>query len=91
MTYGIAVRRSLILLAVSAVLVALPACQRQEEPVANKFARQQAEIENKAEALQREVDNDVSAVESQLENEGDAVTRNQAAGNMTAAAENSSR
>ena len=92
MTYGVRMNRVSSLIAVGAALIVLPACQRQEEPVANKFERQQAEIENKAEALQREVDNDVSAVESQLENEGDAMTRNQAGGgNTSSAAGNSSR
>ena len=50
----------------------LSACTREEEPVANRFARQQAEIENKARALEMQVENEVSAAEARLDNEASA-------------------
>ena len=77
--------RSLILI-LSATLL-LPACSREEEPVANRFERQQAEIENKARAYEAQVENEVSAVETRLEKETDALLQNQAGLNETAANE----
>jgi len=79
-----------------AVTVLLPACSREEEPVANRFERQKAAIENKANAYEAQVENEVSAVENQLQKEADALLLNQAAsndvaGNDAEAAGNSSR
>jgi hypothetical protein len=70
-------------LAVAATFL-LPACSREEEPVANRFERQKAEIENKADALETQVENEVSGVENQLQKEADALLLNQAASNETA-------
>ena len=86
--------RSVLLgLAVAAVTL-LPACSREEEPVANRFERQKAAIENKASALEAQVENEVGAIENQLEKEADALLLNQegsneAAGNDADAAGNS--
>ena len=74
-----------ILFAAAALSVVLSACNREEEPVANRYERQKAEIENKAQALQSQVDNDVSAAEARLQNEADALTRNQLVGNAAEA------
>lgn len=63
--------------------VLLPACSREEEPVANRFERQKAAIENKADALEAQVENEVGAVENQLQKEADALLLNQAASNET--------
>ena len=62
-------RRVLPILALLVVL--LPACTQEEEPVANRFERQKAEIENKARAFEAQVENEVSAAEARLENEAD--------------------
>lgn len=88
--------RSVLLGLVVAVTALLPACSREEEPVANRFERQKAAIENKADALEAQVENEVSAVENQLQKEADALLLNQAssneaAGNEAEAAGNSSR
>ncbi len=64
------------------LILALTGCQREEEPVANRYERQKAEIENKAQALQSQVDKDVDAAEARLQNEADALTRNQAEANI---------
>ena len=84
MTYGLAMRAAILSFAVAIPLV-LSACNREEEPVANRFERQKAEIENKAQALESQVENDVSAAEARLQNEADALTRNQAEGNSAEA------
>ena len=76
MTYAGAMR---IVPAILAVTLTLPACNRQEEPVANKYERQKTEIEEKAHALETQVENDVSATEARLQNEVDTLTQNQAA------------
>jgi F0F1-type ATP synthase membrane subunit b/b' len=61
-----------------AVLLALAACARQEEPVANRFDRTTAEIENKARELEAETENQVRAVEADIQNQIDALAANQA-------------
>ena len=66
-------------LPVLTLLLALPACTREEEPVANRYERQAAEIENKAQALEAQVDNEVGATEARLQNEVDTLTQNQPA------------
>jgi hypothetical protein len=76
--------RSVLLGLTVAATCLLPACSREEEPVANRFERQKAAIENRADALEAQVENEVSAVENQLEKEADALLLNQAAGNETA-------
>jgi len=63
-------------LAALAVL-ALAACARQEEPVANRFDRTTAEIENKARELEAETENQVRAIEAEREAEGNAFIANQ--------------
>ena len=63
--------RSVLLGLAVAVAMLLPACNREEEPVANRFERQKAEIENKARAFEAQVENEVSAAEARLENEAD--------------------
>ena len=87
--------RSVLLGLAAAATFLLPACSREEEPVANRFERQKAAIENKADALEAQVENEVSAVENQLQKETDALLMNQAgsnevAGNEADAAGNSS-
>ena len=67
------------LLPTVALLLALPACAQEEEPVANRFERQKAEIENKASALEAQVENQVSAVEARLQNEVDVLIQNRPA------------
>ena len=64
------------LLPILAALCLLPACNREEEPVANRFERQKAEIENKAQALETQVENEVSATEARLDNEADTLLQN---------------
>ena len=76
MTYAGAMRT---LLAILAVMLTLSACNRREEPVANKYERQKTEIEAKAHALEAQVENDVSATEARLQNEVDTLTQNQPA------------
>ena len=76
--------RSVLLGLTIAAAMLLPACSREEEPVANRFERQKAAIENKADALEAQVENEVGAVENQLQKEADALLLNQAAGNETA-------
>ena len=88
--------RSVILGLAVAAAILLPACSREEEPVANRFERQKAAIENKASALEAQVENEVGAIESQLEKEADALLLNQTgnneiAGNEAETAGNSSR
>ncbi len=74
------------------LLVLLPACTQEEEPVANRFARQKAEIENKARAFESQVENEVSAAEARLENEADMqLNRAPAAAETNAAEANASR
>jgi len=87
--------RSVLLGLAVVVTTLLPACSREEEPVANRFERQKAEIENKASAYEAQVENEVGAVENQLQKEADALLQNQsgdneAAANETEAAGNSS-
>ena len=53
--------RSVLLGLAAAAAVLLPACSREEEPVANRFERQKAAIENKASALEAQVENEVGA------------------------------
>ena len=61
------------MLAASLVSLALlPACGREEEPVADRFERAKAEIENKARAYEAQVENEVSAAEARLDNEADS-------------------
>ena len=55
------------------------ACNREEEPVANRYERQRAEIENKAAELEAQVENDVRAFEARMDNEGRAAVANQSA------------
>ena len=69
-------RSAAIIVAVSAALL-LPACSREEEPVADKFDRQKAEIENKARTLETQVENEVSAAEARLQNEVETLVQNQ--------------
>ena len=66
-------------LPLAGLLIALSACSREEEPVANQFERQKAEIEAKAQALESQVENEVKAVEAQLQNEVDVLMQNQPA------------
>lgn len=74
------------------LILALPACSREEEPVANRYERQAAEIENKAQALEAQVDNEVDATEARLQNEVDVLLHNQpVAAQANAAEANSSR
>ena len=74
------------------VVALLPACTREEEPVANRFERQKAEIENKARAFEAQVENEVSAAEARLENEADMqLNRAPAAAEANAAEGNASR
>ena len=75
--------RSVLLGLAVAVAMLLPACSREEEPVANRFERQKAEIENKASAFEAQVENEVGAIENQLEKEADALLVNQAGNNET--------
>ena len=72
-------------------LLALAACTRQEESVANRFDRTNAEIENKARELEMDVENDVRGVEADMQNQIDAIANQQNAappseGNTAAAA-----
>ena len=88
--------RAYVVSLAAATAVLLPACSREEEPVANRFERQKAAIENKADALEAQVENEVSTVENQLQKEADALLLNQAgsnevAGNQAEADGNSSR
>lgn len=62
-------KRALPLLA----LLALAACNRQEQSVANRFDRTNAEIENKARELEAEVENEVRGVEADMQNQIDAM------------------
>jgi hypothetical protein len=73
------IMRSVLLGLALMVITLLPACSREEEPVANRFERQKAAIENKAGTLEAQVENEVGAVENQLQKEADALLLNQAA------------
>jgi len=73
--------RSVLLGLIAGAAVLLPACSREEEPVANRFERQKVAIENKADALEAQVENEVSTVENQLQKEADALLLNQAGSN----------
>ena len=83
-------RRVLPILALF-VVVLLPACTQEEEPVANRFERQKAEIENKARAFEAQVENEVSAAEARLENEADMQLNRAPAEDANAAEGNASR
>ncbi|HEV2867414.1 MAG TPA: hypothetical protein VGX37_12965 [Allosphingosinicella sp.] len=72
-------------------LALLAACSREEEPVANRYARTKAEMESKARAYEAQADNEVSAAEARLDNETAAFLERQqanaeAASNMVNAA-----
>jgi hypothetical protein len=54
-------------------LLALAACAREEESVANRFDRTNAEIENKARELESDVENQVRGVEAEMQNQIDAI------------------
>ena len=79
------------LLPILGVLVALPACAQEEEPVANRYERQKAEIENKAQAYEAQVENEVKAVEAQQENLGSPVITSNEAVDSSGAEANVSR
>jgi hypothetical protein len=64
-------------LACLAAFVALAACAREEEPVANRYDRTSAEIENKARALEADVENQVRGVEADVQNQIDALANQQ--------------
>ena len=65
--------RQIVLILPATAALLLPACNREEEPVANRFERQAAEIQNKARALEAQVENEVGGVEASLENEIDTL------------------
>jgi hypothetical protein len=74
-----------------AVLIALPSCAKEEEPVANRYERQKAEIENKAQAFEAQVENEVKAVEAQQENLGSPVITSNEAVDSAGAEANANR